>query len=182
MVQQVATMDLGKANSTAKQAFYINAYNVSVIKSILDNNLPASPLDVTGFFKGIQHKVAGHSMTLDHLEKQLLFGLKKDARFHFAVVCAAVSCPRIENFAYMPSKLNAQLDQQTKRAVKNPDFTRVNTKKKTVELSKIFEWYKADFEQNGKSLLDFVNQYRSEKISEKYKVGFYEYDWKLNKQ
>ena len=182
LVQQIAGMNLAKANSTSKQAFYINAYNISVIKSILDNNFPASPLDVSGFFKSIQHKVAGRSMTLDHLEKQLLFGLKKDARFHFAVVCAAVSCPRIENFAYVPSKLNAQLNQQTKRAVNNPDFTRVNNKKKTVELSKIFEWYKADFEQNGKSLLDFVNQYRNEKIPAKYNVGFYEYDWKLNKQ
>ena len=182
LVQQVAEMDLTKASSTEKQAFYINAYNVSVIKSILDNNLPASPLDVTGFFKNIQHKVAGRSTTLDHLEKQLLFGLKKDARFHFAVVCAAVSCPRIENFAYLPAKLNAQLNQQTKRAVNDTDFTRVNDKKKTVELSKIFEWYKADFEQDGKSLLDFVNEYRNEKVPEKYKVDFYEYDWKLNKQ
>ncbi|MGB1205715.1 MAG: DUF547 domain-containing protein [Chitinophagales bacterium] len=182
LVEQVANMNLAKANSNAKQAFYINAYNISVIKSILDNNLPASPLDVSGFFKSIQHKVAGSSMTLDHLEKQLLFGLKKDARFHFAVVCAAVSCPRIESFAYMPEKLDAQLDRQTKRAVNDASFTKVNSKKKLVELSKIFEWYKADFEQNGKSLLDFVNQYRSEKIPAKYKIGFYEYDWKLNKQ
>jgi len=178
LIKQVETANLSSANSVTKQAFYINAYNLLVVKSIIDNNIPASPLDVSGFFKSKPHKVAGKSTTLDKLEKTTLFGLKKDARFHFAVVCAAVGCPRLENFAYMPNKLNSQLDKQTKRAVNDATFTQVNKKKKTVYLSKIFEWYSGDFGD----LLTFVNKYRSEKIPEKYKVDFYEYNWKTNKQ
>ncbi len=181
LVKTIGALNVDRKDSKTKQAFYINAYNILVIKSIIANNIPSSPLDVKGFFNTLKHQVSGKSMTLDYLEKTVLFGVKKDPRFHFAVVCAAVGCPRIENFAYTPAKLDGQLTKQTKHAVNNADFTKVNNKKKKVYLSKIFEWYKADFEASG-SLLDFVNKYRDSKIPNKYKVDFYDYNWKVNKQ
>ena len=182
ITQQIAEADLSKANSTEKQAFYINAYNILVIKSLLDNNLPSSPLDVLGFFDAKKHKVAGEMLTLDQLEKGKLFGLKKDARFHFAVVCGAIGCPQLEPSAYTPSILNAQLNRQTKKALNNPNFTKVDDSAKKVQLSEIFKWYEADFTQDGKSLIDYINQYRDNPIPSDYTVEYYPYDWKINKQ
>lgn len=182
LVEQIATANLSEAKNIDKQVFYINAYNVLVIKSILENNIPASPLDVSGFFDAKKHKVAGESLTLDQVEKGKLFGLKKDARFHFAVVCGAIGCPQIEPFAYTPSKLNTQLDRQTQKALNDPNFTKVNDAAKKVELSEIFKWYESDFTQGGKSLIDYINQYRNEPIPSDYTVDYYPYNWKVNKR
>lgn len=182
LAKTIADMDLSGASSTKKQAFYINAYNILVIKSLIDNNLPQGPLKVNGFFDAKQHKVAGKSVTLDKLEKQWLFGLKKDPRFHFVVVCGAIGCPQIESFAYMPSKLNSQLNQQTRKAVNDPNFTKVKDGEKKVLVSEIFKWYKKDFTSTGKSILEYINGYRNNKIPADYSVDYYPYNWDINKK
>ncbi|MEZ4886378.1 MAG: DUF547 domain-containing protein [Chitinophagales bacterium] len=182
LVEQIASADLNDVGSAEKQAFYINAYNILVIKSILENNIPSSPLDVLGFFDAKKHKVAGQTMTLDELEKGRLFGLKKDPRFHFVAVCGAKGCPQIEPFAYTPSKLNAQLNRQTQKALNDPNFTRVNDAENKVELSEIFKWYGSDFTQDGKSVIEFINEYRNQAIPTDYAVDYYPYDWKVNKR
>ncbi len=182
LLKSIETMDLSKANNTGKQAFYINAYNICVIKNVLDNNIPASPLDDGNFFKAAKFNVASRTLSLDALEKQVLMKLKNDARFHFALVCAAKGCPKIENFAYRPERLGKVLDGQTKKAMDDPNFIRVNKKKKKVEISKIFEWYAGDFTQGGQTILGYINKYRTEKIPDNYEVGYYEYDWALNKR
>ena len=104
----------------------------------------------------------------------------KDARIHFVLVCAAKGCPKIASFAYFPGKLDQQLDAQTKKAMDDTYFIRVNKGDKKVEVSKIFEWYKEDFTNSGKTILEYVNAYRSEKIPADYAVSQYEYDWQLN--
>ncbi len=182
LVEQIATADLSKSNSTEKQAFYINAYNVLVIKSLINNGIPSSPLDVLGFFDAKKHKVAGQNITLDQLEKGKLFGLKKDPRFHFVAVCGAKGCPQIEPFAYSASNLNAQLNSQTKKAINNSNFIRVKDDEQKVEISEIFKWYAGDFTQGGKSVLDYINQYRNTPIPSNYEVAYYPYDWKVNKR
>lgn len=79
----------------------------------------------------------------------------------------------------MPNTLDKQLDAQTRIALNNDTFIKVNAKKKRVKLSEIMKWYKEDFTQNGNEI-DFINKYREEKIAEKSKIGYYPYNWKLN--
>ena len=104
-----------------------------------------------------------------------------DARFHFVLVCGAIGCPPLISEAYQPSQLNAQLDRQTKLAI-NGAFLKVNTKKKRVEVSEIMKWYKEDFTMDGKTEIDFINTYRTEKIPTNYKLNYFSYNWNLNKQ
>jgi len=101
-----------------------------------------------------------------------------EARFHFVLVCAGLGCPPIINGAYLPQTLENQLQRQTELALNNPNF--IKAKGKKVLLSQIFEWYKGDFTQDGKSEVEFVNQYRKEKFDAKAKVGYYPYNWTLN--
>ena len=44
------------------------------------------------------------------------------------------------------------------------------------------EWYKEDFTMKGTSEIDFINKYKTEKLEGKYKLSYFPYDWKLNKQ
>ena len=174
-------ISVSKDDSKNYQAFWINAYNLSVIKGIIDNYPTKSPLDNAGFFDKTTHNLAGKNITLNDIEHKLLRAQFKDARFHFVLVCGAVGCPPLINKAYLPNTLNAQLEAQTKIAL-NGSFIRVNAKKKRVEASQIMEWYKEDFTMNGISEIDFINTYRTKKLEGKYKLSYFPYDWNLNKQ
>ncbi|WP_299130237.1 DUF547 domain-containing protein [uncultured Winogradskyella sp.] len=163
------------------QAFWINNYNLGVIKGIIDNYPTKSPLDNTGFFDKTTYNFGGKKMTLNDIEHKLLRAKFKDPRFHFVLVCGAIGCPPLINEAYLPNTLNTQLDVQTKKAI-NGEFLKVNTKRKKVEASEIMKWYKEDFTMNGKTEIDFINTYRKDKISDDYKLSYFPYNWSLNKQ
>lgn len=163
------------------QAFWINAYNLSVIKGILDNYPLKSPLDKPGFFDKTTYELAGKSITLNDIEHKLLRAKFKDARFHFVLVCGAIGCPPLIGNAYLPTTLGSQLETQTKLAL-NGTFLKVNSKKKRVEGSEILKWYKEDFILNHDSEIDFINEYRTEKIPQNYRLTYFTYNWNLNKQ
>ncbi|MFT4751385.1 MAG: hypothetical protein ACI819_001837 [Neolewinella sp.] len=179
LIQKVATVDLSVLKGNDKKAFLINAYNLLVIKQVLENYPLKSVLDVNGFFDGKKQNVGGRKLTLNQLEKELLLKEFNDARLHFVLVCGALGCPPIINFAYTPAKLEAQLSKQTKLALNDPAFLRVNGDK--AELSKIFEWYASDFGGSKSAVLSFINKYRDEAVPTSAKVSYYTYDWTLNK-
>ncbi|MDT0538277.1 MULTISPECIES: DUF547 domain-containing protein [Croceitalea] len=168
-----------KEDAKIYQSFWINAYNLAVIKGIVDNYPIKSPLNKKGFFDEITYQIGGENITLNEIEHKVLRGnFPDEARFHFVLVCAGLGCPPIINKAYLPETLDHQLQTQTELALNDPNFIRVKGKK--VQLSQLFEWYKADFTKDGKSQIDYVNQFRKEKIDSKAKVSYYEYDWALN--
>ena len=86
-------ISVSKADADNYQAFWINAYNLSVIKGIIDNYPTNSPLDNKGFFDKTTYSLAGKNITLNDIEHKLLRGQFNDARFHFVLVCGAVGCP-----------------------------------------------------------------------------------------
>lgn len=174
------SIKIDKSDAAAYQAFWINIYNLSVIKGIIKKYPVKSPLDIKGFFDKTKHSVGGKEITLNDIEHELLRGQFNDARFHFVLVCAGLGCPPIIAQAYMPNILDEQLETQTRIALNSDDFIKVNSKKKRVQLSEIMKWYKEDFTQNGNEI-DFINQYREEKITKKSKISYYSYNWNLNK-
>ncbi|TXE06194.1 DUF547 domain-containing protein [Seonamhaeicola algicola] len=174
-------VNVTKNNVNTYQAFWINAYNLSVIKGIIDNYPTNSPLANAGFFDKVKHNIGGKNITLNDIEHKLLRAQFNDARFHFVLVCGAIGCPPLISEAYLPSTLNTQMDAQTKKAL-NGNFLMVNIKKKRVEASQIMEWYKEDFTMNGTTEIDFINTYRTEKIPANFKIKYFEYNWQLNKQ
>lgn len=160
------------------QSFWINAYNLAVIRGVISNYPLKSPLDIGGFFDKTKYDIGGTSITLNDIENKMLRAkFPKEPRFHFVLVCGGLGCPPIIASAYTPSNLEAQLTTQTKKALNDSNFIRVNKNK--VKISQIFEWYKGDFEHDG-TVVDFINKYKSDKLPPKAKVSYYPYDWTLN--
>lgn len=167
-----------KSDASNYQAFWINTYNLLVIDGIVSGYPLKSPLDIPGFFDRNKHSVGGKSLTLNDIENNMLRAeFPQEARFHFVLVCAGLGCPPIIDEAYVPQKLETQLQKQTVLALNNPAFIQVHKNK--VKISQIFEWYKTDFEQAG-DVVDFINTYRKEKLPDNSKVSYYPYDWSLN--
>lgn len=176
----IESVDLSGADATTKKAFYINAYNVIVIYQVTKNYPIAKPLDQEGFFDKTKYNIAGEMLTLNDLEISKLLKPYKDPRVHFALACAAVSCPELANFSYDPDNLDAQLTKRTEITLNDPSFVKVDASSNQVQLSKIFDWYGSDFKNVSNNHISFVNKYRKNKIPSNFKVGYYEYDWNLN--
>jgi hypothetical protein len=179
---QIAGMSLTSANKDQQLSFYLNAYNILVIGGIVDHWPASSPLKIDGFFDAKKYSVAGKSMTLSDLENEIIRPQFKDARVHFALVCAAKGCPPIASYAYNSRELNEQLEKQTRRALNDNNFIRVDNQNKKVLISHIFEWYGVDFSDAQKlsDYLSYINRYRTSKIPSSYKIDYYEYDWSIN--
>ena len=164
-----------------QKAFLINAYNLFVIKGVINNYPVSSPMQIPGFFKGIKYPLADFGkVTLNELENKLIRKVYNDPRVHFVLVCGGNGCPPIIDEAYLPAKLETQLQTQAKIALNNPEFIQV--KDNQVLLSEIFKWYPDDFKSKGQKEIDYINQFRTEKINKKSKIGYYPYDWSLNGQ
>ncbi len=177
LVKYVNTADLGSFDDTEKLAFYLNAYNLLVINQIIDKYPVDSPMSIPGFFDNKKHSIAGEKLTLNDLENKKV-RTYKDPRIHFALVCAALGCPKIGDFGYRPDKLEEQLTQQAKLALNDPNFIIVDGNK--VKISEIFKWYRQDFGKSDKDLINFINKYREHPVPEKSKLGYYIYNWTLN--
>jgi len=176
MVARIASADLEKAGTEQIKAFNINAYNVLVIQQVVEHYPIPSPMDIAGFFDRQTYLVAGKKTTLNDLEA----GLRSDPRVHFALVCGALGCPKILDGAFMPGKLDQQLDAVTRSALNDPMFLRYQEGDQYAELSQIFNWYAVDF--GGKdAIIAYINPFRSLPIPEETAINFYDYSWKLNK-
>lgn len=178
LISAIENANLIAADMDTKKAFYINAYNLHVINAAANAFPLNSVMDLTGFFDSRKITVAGERMTLNNLEKNLLLKVYKDARLHFVLVCGAIGCPPITNFAYRPDLVEMQLEKQTKIALNNPMFLKISSDK--TELSQIFNWYANDFGSNKSAIIEFINAYRTSPISNSAKISYYPYNWDLN--
>lgn len=178
----VALMQEAKVSELSKEeqlAFQINSYNLTVINAVVNAYPISSVQDVSGFFDRKKYLLNGKEQSLNDFEDSMLmqFG---EARLHFVLVCGALDCPPLIDEAYKAYKLEQQLDTQTQLALNNPSFLRTNND--GFSFSRIFKWYKSDFEKQSGSVLGFINQYRNTKIQDSDKISYYIYDWKLNDQ
>jgi len=179
--KQINNINLSNASDLEKKAFYINAYNLLVIYQVTKYYPLKSPLDKSGFFDKFNHKVAGETVTLNRIEKKYLILKYRDPRIHFAVACAAVSCPPLSSFAFVPHKIEQQLNERTRKAMEHEFVVKINKAEKKLQVSKIFDWYAVDFGKSQTSVIDFINKNSTKKIPTDYSVSYQEYDWSLNK-
>ena len=156
-------------------AYWINAYNAGTIKLIL-KNYPVNkitdleggkPWDVSWI------KLGDKTYSLNDIEHNTIRPTYNDARIHFAVNCAAKSCPPIWNQAFTEDNVDGALTRLTKQFV-NSSANKIS--KNELTLSKIFEWYAEDFGD----IQDFINIYSDVKVDDDASVSHSEYDWSLN--
>jgi Protein of unknown function, DUF547 len=174
-------------SSNQKLTFWINAYNAFTIELILkySDKKTKSIKDIGDKIKipfvntpwDIKFiEIGKEKYDLNAIEHGIIRKQFAEPRIHFALVCAAKSCPPLLNEAYTPEKLNAQLNEQAKKFINDPSKNTITPTK--VEISSIFDWYGADFKT--KNIVEYLNQFVSTKIASTSKITFKKYDWALN--
>lgn len=159
-----------------EMAYWINAYNAFTVKLILDNYPIKSIMKLdNGKVWDRKWIVLGNATySLNDIEHEILRKEFDDPRIHFAVNCAAQSCPPLWNRAFTKDNLDLGLEKRTRTFINNPVYNSLHKNKLT--LSKIFDWYRQDFGD----LVAYVSQYTNMGIDKSATVNFHEYDWSLN--
>ena len=159
-------------------AFWINAYNANTLKLILKNYPVKSITDLHGGkpwdVKWVN--IGGKTYSLNNIEHDIIRPRYKDARIHFAVNCAAASCPPLPNKAFTAANLNSLLESRTKSFIRNANYNTIADGE--VKVSKIFDWYGEDFGD----LKKYLNKYAATEIATDADIKFKDYNWALNKQ
>ena len=183
-VESIASARLEGHQRTERLAFLINAYNVLAVKGILDGGSPRTAFGKLGFFYRDKHVVAGDRLSLNALEHDRIRPLG-EPRIHFAIVCASVSCPPLRSEAYLPDRLDAQLDDNARRFVNDPATNRFDLDRGVAEISKIFKWFDDDFEAAG-GVLPFISHFVDDGAvaaalrGGRLEIRYLDYDWSLN--
>lgn len=159
-----------------QMAFWINAYNAFTIDLILDHYPVSSIMRLDGgkTWDVRRIPIGGKKYSLNQIENDILRPRFKDPRIHFAINCAARSCPPLLNRAYTAAQLDSLLDARTRAFINNSAYNSLGAK--SVKISRIFEWYAADFG----GVIGFLNRYSDKKIRSSAVVQYQEYDWGLN--
>lgn len=176
-------------NQAQQMAFLLNLYNAATLQLIITHYPVESIKDIGHLFRNAWQKkfihLFGKQVSLDYVEHDLLRAEFGDPRIHFALVCAARSCPPLRAEPYLAHKLEGQLNNQGHIFLADPSKNRVDLANKQVYLSKIFSWFKEDFRKDGENILDFVSHYLTADVARQvrqthFNVQYIKYDWALN--
>ena len=167
-------------------AYYINAYNAWTIKLILTGYPGVKSIkDLGGLLQSPWKKpfvkIDGRTLTLDEIEHSILRPQFKDARVHFAIVCASKGCPPLIAQPYRGEVLDEQLNRVTTAFLNRSGNYRLEGDR--FEVSSIFKWFGEDFG----NLFDFYIRYAQGDLKQalqsgrdRIRIGYLDYDWSLN--
>ena len=204
--QDMATVEnlrnaLGKVNVAAlnrkqQQAYWMNVYNINTVATILENyptksirDLSTDPIIRLNVFKKERIPFGDKKLSLNDVENEKIREGFHDPRIHFAINCAARSCPPLRTEAYSGEKLDAQLDDQAHKFLNGPLGARFGRKGDTlvIHTTKIMDWFGKDFDQWGGGKAAFIRRYVTpdkqkliDDANGKIDFDFDDYNWDLN--
>jgi len=167
-------------------AFLINAYNAYTIVYVLSAYPKLDSIkDLGSWFQSPWKKkrflLFGEKVSLDHIEHDLIRPHYNNPHIHVALVCAALSCPPLQSYAFSGDHLKEQLDLAFREFLRS-DKNRYQAERQELYLSSIFKWYNEDF---GNDLNNYLSNYAADfKASpeqiRKANIRYLKYDWSLN--
>jgi hypothetical protein len=172
-------------SKSAKEAYYLDAYNILVWKNVLGRLGPKFTnvdKEKLSFFYSTEFVVDGKPINLLDLEKKVVRPMFQDGRVHMALNCASGGCPLLPQHAFTPDKLDEQLSTEARRFCNEKRNVDVDPATKKIKLSHIFDWYKEDFGKDPAKVIAWINNYRdaSAKLPSDAKIEYVDYDWTLN--
>ena len=199
-VKRLETASPSQMPQPEKMAFYINAYNAFTLKLIVDNypldsirKIPdLSGMTGSGQWEKDLWNLKNKKVSLNTIEHKILRPMG-DPRIHFALVCAAKSCPGLARKAYTATNLDEMLKDQGRKFNRDPKGLQISREKQffssrpVLKLSSIYKWFSEDFLLVSENLPEFVRRYASAEVQafieenrEDLKIEYMDYDWSLN--
>jgi hypothetical protein len=207
-VSGLAAADVANRDADERTAFWINAYNAIVLRTVVDHYPiptrtkqypPRSIRQIPGAFDRTPHRVAGKSLTLDQIEQTVLAELG-DPRVFLALGRGAEGGGRLRSEAYTPAAVQRQLTEVANECTSRGQCLHIDRLANEVRVSSIFSWRQKEFtavyaEKAGadqaarspieRAVLAFVSPRllqteRDFLAPNQFKVTFLPFDWSLN--
>lgn len=178
-------------NRKEKMAFWINAYNVGAMKTILDfypvDSIQNRKINLLGSpWKRKVINIGNKEYSLNEIEYDILLEGFRDLRIHFGINCASVSCVNLRDEPYRSDTLYKQLEEQGEDFLLSKEKGMfIDRDKNIVYLSEIFKFDKKHFDEIGGGALNFILPFlsvhdRETLKSGKFKLKYLDYNWTLN--
>lgn len=194
--RRLAAVDVQPLSRPDQLAYWINLYNISVVGVVVDNYPVESIRDVStdpilrlNIFKKAVVDTKRGKLSLNDIENEKLREGFKDPRIHFAINCAAKSCPPIRPEPYVGSQITQQLDDQARKFLNGPNGVRLEKRGGTlvIHTTKVMDWFAADFDKWGGGRVELIIRYvtadkrkQIEAAANQVKLEFDDYSWQLN--
>jgi hypothetical protein len=194
--RRLATVDVQLLSRPDQLAYWINLYNISVVGIVVDHypvesirDLSTDPIIRLNIFKKDLVDTKRGKISLNDIENDKIRDGFKDPRIHFAINCAARSCPPIRTEPYVGAHISDQLDDQARKFLNGPNGVRIEKKGGgiVIHTTKVMDWFADDFRKWGGGQIEFLIRYvTSDKRREIEAAGnqidlqLDDYDWKLN--
>lgn len=190
----LSKIQIGNYRRDEQLAFWINLYNALTlqvvlqhfpVKSIKDINL--NPNFILRFFYSGPWDaelitIDGTPLTLNDIEHKIVRPIWHDPRIHYGLNCASIGCPDLQLQVYTGKNIQTLLQKATKEYINNPRGVFIQDNNLIV--SKIYEWYQADFGGSEQAVIDHLKQYANPELKQKLEhfneINDYRYDWSLN--
>jgi hypothetical protein len=152
-VNALATAVIDKLPKEEQLAFWINAYNALVLRTVVDHYPiqgrspeypPRSIRQIPGAFERLTHKVAGRTLTLDQIEQTILPSFN-DPRVYLALGRGAVSSGRLRSEAYTAAQLEQQLTEVAHECLTRPECVQFDREAGKMSVNAIFSWREKEF-------------------------------------
>lgn len=188
-LNSLANVDYEKLSKYEKLALLINAYNAFTLKLIIQNPGIGSIKDIPSDkrWENEVWNIAGNNISLGAIEHEWIRKDFGEPKIHFALVCAAMSCPKLRNEPYSGDKLKEQLNDQARNFFSVEKNFRWDPEKKEIHLSAILDWFRYDFAATEEGVLEyslnFIDTENAKEISlvkDTLNIKYISYDWSLN--
>lgn len=191
LLKELAVFDTASLKGREEKiSFWVNAYNIGAMKTIIDHY----PVDsirskrINWLGQPWNRKViniGSKEYSLAEIENDILLDGFKDLRIHFGINCASVSCADLSAAPYRAATLFAQLEEQGRKLLSDrKKGLIIDRDKKTIFLSQIFKFDKKRFDAVGGAPA-FIKPYlsaadRTAIEAAGMKLDYLEYDWNVN--
>jgi hypothetical protein len=190
LVSQIEKAKPSRLDRDGQIAFWINAYNILTIDLILKHYPIESIKDIGSFFSPVWNiqvaTIEGKDLSLGEIEHDILRPMG-EPRIHAAIVCASASCPPLARSPFRPDQLEHDLSLAMRVWLRNQQkVIKIDRGAGRITLSKIFDWFEADFEASGgvfENIARYVDQEDSEWLrttGNNASIEYFKYDWSLN--
>ncbi|MEM6393220.1 MAG: DUF547 domain-containing protein [Planctomycetota bacterium] len=172
-----------KVNPDHKLATLINAYNAFTLRLILDHYDDGNLQSIMDIAAGKpwdlrRWNLLGQTITLNELEHEIIRKQFNEPRIHWAVNCAALSCPPLRNSAYLGNQLDQQLAEQEAYVFNfaHPRFAQrtPNGTSGGAAVTKLLDWYATDWPDAKAHARTHLG------LPANAPITFLNYDWCLN--
>jgi hypothetical protein len=152
-VNSLADARIDNAPRDEQVAFWINAYNAFVLKTVIDHypivqntkQYPARSIrQIPGAFERLTHRAAGRTVTLDQIEQDVLPAFH-DPRVFLALGRGANGSSRLRSEAYRADELEQQLAGQASECLNHAQCVSVDITANMLRASSIFSWREQEF-------------------------------------